>query len=107
MRGGHRLWGQSFGVTGVGLALAYAAFGLADLAFSMQAFGLGVAEGNPFMAWLAQHDLFVAAKLMLTALVAVLIAWVYPRGASKPVIWGVLAFMAVVNVYHVWGLSVL
>jgi hypothetical protein len=94
-------------VTGIGIAFAYAAFGIADLMFSLRAFALGVSEANPLMAWLAQHGMFVPSKLMLTALVAVLIAWVYPRGASRPVAWAVLGIMAVVNGYHVWGLSIL
>jgi hypothetical protein len=59
------------------------------------------------MAWLATHGLFVPGKLALTGLVGVLIALVYPRGASRPVVWGVLVLMAGVNVYHMWGLSVL
>jgi hypothetical protein len=107
MRGGHWLWGRPFGVTGIAIAAVYVVFGIADLMFSLQAFTLGVGEVNPAMAWLAQHDLFIPAKVALTALVAVLIAWVYPRGASRPVAWGVLTLMAVVNVYHVWGLNVL
>ncbi len=107
MRGGSRLWSRPFGVRAICIALAYVAFSLIDMMFSLRAFALGVGEANPCMAWLAGHGLFVPGKLALTALVAVLIALVYPRGASRPVVWGALLLMAGVNVYHVWGLSVL
>ncbi len=92
-------------VSGICVALAYAAFSVADMVFSLRAFTLGVGEANPLMAGLASNDLFVPGKLALTAVVAVLLASVYPRGVSKPVAWGVLGLMALVNVYHVWGLS--
>lgn len=94
-------------ISGTCLALLYGAFGLADLFFSLLAFSLGAPEANPAMAYLIERGLFVPAKIGLTALAAWLIVFVYPRGRSRPVAWGVVGLMGAINAYHVWGLSVL
>ena len=92
---------------GVLAGAAYFVLGMADMGLSSTAFVLGIREANPFLAWLTEHGLFVPAKLALTAAVAGLIVWGYPRGRVRPVVWVALAAMAVVNVYHVWGLRAL
>jgi hypothetical protein len=92
--------------TGIVIALAYVAFGLADMFLSLTAFRLGVPEANPAMAWLLARDLFVPGKVLLTATVAVLIAISYPTRRARPAAWAALFLTAAVDVYHVWGLSV-
>ena len=93
-------------VSGGFVALVYSALGLTDMLLSLTAFMHGVPEANPFMAWLAAHDLFVPGKLLLTALVAALIGWFYPRKPVQAAAWAALLFTAGVDVYHLWGLSV-
>jgi hypothetical protein len=84
----------------------YAAFSLADMVFSLAAFTAGVTEGNPLLAWLMPTGLFVPVKLLLTALIACLIAHFYPRKGIQPAAWLALLLTAAVNVYHLWGLKV-
>jgi hypothetical protein len=93
-------------VSGAYVALAYLGFGLTDMVLSLTAFMYGVQEANPFMAWLAVHNLFIPGKLLLTALVAVLIGWYYHRRPVQAVAWGALLLTAAVDIYHLWGLSV-
>ncbi len=92
--------------TGILVALAYVAFGLTDMFLSLAAFGLGVPEANPVMGWLLVHDLFVPGKVLLTMTVAVLIAISYPARRARPAAWAALFITAAVDLYHVWGLSV-
>ncbi len=87
------------------VALTYLVLGLADLGFSLLAFRLGVAEANPLLAWMAARGLFVPAKLVLTGVAAALIAVLYPRNRVRPVCWMAVALMAVVDAYHLIGLS--
>lgn len=91
--------------TGILIALAYVAFGLTDMFLSLTAFTLGVPEGNPVMAWLLAEGLFVPVKVLLTATVAVLIGVSYPAKRARPAAWAALFITAAVDVYHVWGLS--
>src|SRR5574340_285767 len=91
-------------VSGGFVAAAYTAFGLADLWFSLTAFRLGIAEGNPFLALMGQHGLFVPAKLALTGIAAVLIWVLYRRSRVQLICWAALLTMAAVDAYHVVNL---
>jgi hypothetical protein len=92
-------------VSGGFVAAMYAAFGLADLWFSLVAFRLGVAEGNPFLALMRQEGLFVPVKLALTGIAALLIGVLYGRSRAQIVCWGALLMMATVDAYHVVNLT--
>jgi hypothetical protein len=87
-------------------AMLYLALGMADLALSRAAFHLGVAEGNPMLAFMARHGLFVPAKVALTVLAAVLMVIVYRSPRARLVCWAGVALMALVDAYHVIGLVV-
>ena len=52
---------------------------------------------RPLLAWLAQHGLFIPGKILLTAVVGGLIAWLYPRKCGKAVRWVALTTMVGVN----------
>ena len=104
-RVGNLLW-RLGKVSGVFVALVYSAFSLSDMIFSLTAFLQGVPEANPVMVWLLQHGLFIPGKIALTAFVAVLIGWSYRMEAVRPAAWGALLVTFGVNVYHLWGLSV-
>ncbi len=106
MRGVGRALQQAGHTAGVLVALLYVAFGLADMFLSMTAFGLGVPEANPVMAWLFARDLFVPGKMFLTVIVAALIVLTYPAKRARPAAWAALLVTAGVDVYHLWGLSV-
>jgi len=102
--------GVSLGVWPVGglvIAGGYIILSLADMAMSSVAFVVGIPEVNPLLAWLAHHGLFVPGKILLTAVVGGLIAWLYPRKCGKAVGWVALMTMVGVNLYHLWGLSTL
>jgi len=101
---GNLLW-RLGRVSGVFVALAYAAFSLCDMLRSLTAFAQGVAEANPVMAWLLYHGVFVPGKIALTAFVAALIAWSYRIEKVRPAAWGAVLIAFGVNVYHIWGLS--
>jgi hypothetical protein len=94
------------GVSGVTVVLLYAAFGLTDLLLSLAAFARGIPEANPFLAWLVPTGMFVIMKLLMTALVACLIVYFYPRRSIQPAAWFALFITAGVDLYHLWGLSV-
>ena len=85
----------------------YVVLSLGDLVFSLAAFSLGVPEANPVVAGLAQHGLFVPAKLVLALAIAVPVGVLYARRVARPAVWSALAVMALVNIYHIWGLSAL
>jgi hypothetical protein len=87
------------------VALIYLVLGLADLGFSLLAFQLGVLEGNPLLAWMSRHGLFVPAKLALTGLATALIALLYSRNRARGLCWGAILVMMTVDVYHVVALS--
>ena len=53
-------------------AALYLILASADLIFSLVAFALGVAEGNPFMAWLLAQGFFVPGKILVSLMVAAL-----------------------------------
>ena len=91
-------------VSGACVALLYAGFSLTDMVLSLAAFSAGVPEGNPLLAWLMPSGLFVPMKLLLTALIACLIAHFYPRKHIQPAAWLALLLTAAVNGYHLWGL---
>ncbi len=91
--------------SGVFVALLYLILGLADLGFSLLAFRLGVPEGNPLLAWMARHGLFIPAKLLLTAVAAVLIGVVYERRRARPVCWASIVLMLLVDAYHILALT--
>jgi len=83
----------------------YLIFAAADLFFSLLAFSHGVGEGNPAMAWLLAHGLFVPGKICLSLVVAMLMMVVY--NASRRwwwAVWGSVTVMAMVVLYHVWAL---
>jgi len=107
MRGASGFLFRLYRVSGICIALVYAAFSLSDMLLSLGAFALGVSEANPVLAWLTERGLFVHAKVVLTGITAGLIAWLYPRGKARPLAWSAVLLSAGVNVYHVWGLSVL
>ena len=92
-------------VSGGFVAALYTAFGVTDLWLSLAAFRLGVSEGNPFLAFMGQHGLFVPAKLVLTAITAALIGFLYRRARAQLICWGALLVMVMVDVYHVVSLS--
>jgi hypothetical protein len=98
-----RLFG---GMSGITVGVLYAAFGLTDLLFSLAAFARGIPEANPFLAWLVPTGMFVLMKLLMTALVACLIVYFYPRRSIQPAAWFALFITAGVDLYHLWGLSV-
>ncbi len=104
-RAGNVVW-RLGKVSGVFVALVYCVFSLSDMVFSLAAFMQGVPEANPVMAWLLHHGLFIPGKIALTASVAVLIGWSYRIEAVRPAAWGALLMTFGVNVYHLWGLSV-
>ncbi|MBN1458102.1 MAG: hypothetical protein JXA57_01105 [Armatimonadetes bacterium] len=106
MRGVGYLLRKAGKVSGVCVALVYVGLGLADMFFSLTAFVNGVPEANPVMAWLLAKGLFIPGKLLLTGLVAALIAASYRMEQARPVAWAALGVTAAVNLYHVWGLSV-
>jgi len=103
-RAGNLLW-RLGKVSGVFVALVYSAFSLSDMIFSLTAFLQGVPEANPVMVWLLHHGLFIPGKMALTAFVAVLIGWSYRLEPVRPAAWGALLVAFCVNVYHLWGLS--
>lgn len=94
-------------VSGGFVAVLYTAFGLTDMVLSLAAFAGGVPEANPLMAWLFARDLFVPAKVLLTGIGSLLIAGLYAQRRVRVVAWGALLLTAAVNVYHLWGLSLI
>lgn len=95
------------GFSGAFVALLYVAFGLTDLILSLAAFAFGIPEGNPVLAWLGQHSLFVTGKLLFTAVAAVLIASLYHRAQVRPLAHGAVVLMAAVDLYHIWAINAL
>ena len=87
-------------------ALTYALFGLADLAFTSIAFIVGIPEGNPVLAWFAQHHLFAPAKIALTAVAAIMIGLYYRARPIRTIAWAGVGVMAALTAYHIWGLAV-
>jgi hypothetical protein len=86
----------------------YVMFSAADLVFSLMAFSLGVAEGNPFMAWLLKQGVFLPGKIGVTVLVAALMLVVYVRARrGRSVVWGGVWLMAGVVAFHLWALPTL
>jgi hypothetical protein len=94
-------------ISGPLVAATYVLLSLTDMVFSSLAFTLGVPEGNPVMAWLCRHGLFMPAKLLLTGLVAGLMLKLYPRRQVRSVAWLAVAAMAGVVAYHIWAFSTL
>jgi hypothetical protein len=88
-------------------ASLYIAFGLMDLILSLAAFALGIPEGNPVLAYMEQQGLFLPAKVILTILVAILIAFLHHHKSVRPVAYSAILIMAFVDAYHVWALSAL
>lgn len=87
------------------VALLYLILGIADLGFSLIAFRLGVAEGNPLLAWMEARGLFIPAKLALTGVATGLIAALYSRARARALCWALIMVMVAVNAYHVIELS--
>ena len=86
-------------------ASLYLLFGFADLFFSLMAFQFGVAEGNPFMAWLVANGLFVPGKILLSFLVTGLMVVVYSAAKRwRWTVWSGVALMGGVVLYHMWAL---
>ncbi len=106
MRAGNPLW-RAGKVSGAFVAVVYSALGLTDMVLSLTAFMHGVPEANPLMAWLMHHSLFIPGKIALTAFVAALIGRSYGLRGVRPAAWGALLVTAAVNVYHLWGLSLI
>jgi len=92
-------------VSGAFVAVLYVVFGLADLWFSLIAFRFGVPEGNPFLALMGEHGLFVPAKLALTGVAALLISRLYYRPRVQMLCWSALLAMMAVDAYHVVNLN--
>ena len=94
-------------VSGPFVAAMYVILSLTDMMLTSVAFVLGIPEGNPALAFLARHGLFLPVKVALTVVVAGLIVWLYPHRRARSAAWvGVVAMAAVVT-YHVWGLRML
>jgi hypothetical protein len=91
---------------GLLVAILYLVLGTTDLVLSLAAFHLGVAEGNPVLAFMARRGLFIPAKVALTVLAAGLIAVVYRNPRARLLCWGGVALMALVDAYHIIGLMV-
>ncbi len=91
---------------GLFVAILYLLLGAADLVLSLAAFRLGVAEGNPVLAFMAARGLFVPAKVALTLLAAGLIVVVYRSPRARLLCWAGVALMALVDGYHTVGLMV-
>ena len=86
-------------------AVLYLVLAAADLLFSLVAFSYGIAEGNPFMAWLLERGLFVPGKIALSLLVAGLMLAVYTRSPRWGwVAWGGVTVMTGVLALHLWAL---
>lgn len=86
-------------------AALYLLFAMADLFFSLIAFRFGIAEGNPFMAWLVVHGLFIPGKILLTLLVTGLMVVIYSAARRWHwTIWSGVALMGGVVAYHLWAL---
>ena len=86
-------------------ALTYALFSLADLVFTSIAFFISVPEGNPMLAWLAGHHLFVPAKISLTLVAAAMIELYYNARPIRLIAWAGVGVMVALTVYHIWGLA--
>lgn len=88
-------------------AALYLLFGIADLFFSLMAFQFGVAEGNPFMAWLVTHGLFIPGKILLSFLVTGLMVVVYSAARRwRWTVWSGVGLMGAVVAYHMWALPI-
>ena len=94
-------------LSGTFIALLYFAFGLTDLILSQAAFAVGIPEGNPVLAWMMSHGLFIPAKIGLTAIVSLLIRALYPLTRIRPLAYSAVLLMALVDAYHVWALNAL
>ena len=91
--------------SGTFVAAVYLLLGLADLLLSLAAFRLGIVEGNPFLAHFLSRGLFIPAKLTLTVLVTLLIVKLYTHRYTRPLCWAALLLMALVDAYHVLGIT--
>lgn len=103
--GGVRLYARH--VSGASAACLFFAFSMIDLMLSSAAFALGAREANPVLAWLALHDLLVPGKVILSLLAAGMIAATYWRPQARRAAWFGVFTMLAVNLYHIWGLSLL
>ncbi len=92
-------------ISGIWVAMLYAALAFVDLTFSLTAFSEGITEANPLLAWLIPNGLFVPMKVLLTALVSCLIAFFYSRRGVQRAIWFAVLITAAVDLYHIWGLA--
>lgn len=83
----------------------YLVLSLADMLCSLAAFSHGIAEGNPFMAWLLAMNWFVPGKIAVSLLVAALMVVVYSRAPHRRwVVWGGVGVMVAVFGLHLWAL---
>lgn len=83
----------------------YLVFALGDLLCSEVAFAYGIAEGNPFMNWLLRMGLFVPGKILLSVVVAGVMAAAYRMSLRARVAsWCGVAVTGAVVVYHLWAL---
>ena len=86
----------------------YTVFGILDTVLSNAAFGLGVPEGNPILAWTVRNHLFSPAKFALTAYITWLIWTAYERGPHAPKwVWGVNGMMLLLYIWHIIGISMM
>ena len=89
-------------------AALYLLFAALDLLFSLVAFSLGIMEGNPFMAWLLQHGLFVSGKIALSLAMAVLMLVIHAQSRRwRWVVWGGVGMMGSVVAFHLWALPLI
>ncbi len=98
---------ERFQMSGPGMAVLDAGLGVTDLILSLAAFALGVPEGNPALAFMLQHGLFVPAKVLLTLFAGALIAALYRHDLVRRLAWFAVVAMAAVDIYHILSLHAL
>lgn len=90
------------------VACLYLLLGTWDLFFSLIAFSHGVPEGNPLLAYLLAHNLFVVAKASITVFISLIIVYTYDRSkAAAYVSWISVVIMLWIDVVHVLSLHYL
>ena len=86
-------------------AALYLGLAAVDLLGSLAAFSVGIAEGNPFMAWLLAMNWFIPGKILISLFVTALILVVYGHSPRwRGVAWAGVWVMAGVSCLHLWAL---
>lgn len=87
-------------------AVLFLCLSFGDMFFSLHAFSLGYAEGNPFMAYLLERGLFMPGKALLSVVLAGLMLVILKATKRYTgVVWGGVVFMLGVNAFHMASLS--